>query len=274
MQTELYIPPPVENGIVPKNAYGNIDVYTPTMVPAGGSHIIRPSISIAAKFAGIDYADAVSGFDFIKRKANARLNGIVVAKENVEGLLAVWEGMMERVQEEEERRSIQSALERWRRFVIRLGIRRRLEETHGKVDDREIEAIHEMEKSEDTGGGFFPGAVRDGQGFPMGMGVEKQIDINAAVSYDAREITTDEQTSVSSHGISKSTYPNENGAQPVTKVPGNSDQTFSFSNQKVMEETDIGSGFESREVESEGGGFVQDDDDADDFIYSDEDGIL
>merc|ERR1712000_505066 len=34
-QTSLYIPPPVVDGQIPKNAYGNLDVYVPTMIPAG-----------------------------------------------------------------------------------------------------------------------------------------------------------------------------------------------------------------------------------------------
>ena len=38
-QTELYEAPPVVNGRVPKNPYGNIDVYIPSMIPKGGVHI-------------------------------------------------------------------------------------------------------------------------------------------------------------------------------------------------------------------------------------------
>jgi xeroderma pigmentosum group C-complementing protein len=38
-QTELYQSPPVVNGRVPKNSYGNLDVYVPSMVPKGGVHI-------------------------------------------------------------------------------------------------------------------------------------------------------------------------------------------------------------------------------------------
>jgi xeroderma pigmentosum group C-complementing protein len=38
-QTELYEAPPVVNGRVPKNSYGNLDVYVPSMTPNGGVHI-------------------------------------------------------------------------------------------------------------------------------------------------------------------------------------------------------------------------------------------
>lgn len=38
-QTELYEAPPVVNGRVPVNAFGNLDLYVPTMVPKGGVHL-------------------------------------------------------------------------------------------------------------------------------------------------------------------------------------------------------------------------------------------
>jgi xeroderma pigmentosum group C-complementing protein len=38
-QTEPYESPPIVNGRVPKNSYGNLDIYVPSMVPRGGVHI-------------------------------------------------------------------------------------------------------------------------------------------------------------------------------------------------------------------------------------------
>ena len=38
-QTKLYVPPPVVNGRVPKNDFGNLDIYVPSMVPEGGIHL-------------------------------------------------------------------------------------------------------------------------------------------------------------------------------------------------------------------------------------------
>jgi len=38
-QTELYMAPPIVNGRVPKNSYGNLDVFVPSMIPEGGVHI-------------------------------------------------------------------------------------------------------------------------------------------------------------------------------------------------------------------------------------------
>ncbi|CAJ0769830.1 20108_t:CDS:2, partial [Entrophospora sp. SA101] len=38
-QTEEYAPKPIVNGIVPKNPYGNLDMFKPSMCPPGGIHI-------------------------------------------------------------------------------------------------------------------------------------------------------------------------------------------------------------------------------------------
>lgn len=39
-QTELYQAPPVVNGRIPKNSYGNLDIFVPSMVPPGGVHLL------------------------------------------------------------------------------------------------------------------------------------------------------------------------------------------------------------------------------------------
>lgn len=40
-QTDIYEAPPVVNGQIPKNTFGNIDIYVPSMVPKGGIHMRR-----------------------------------------------------------------------------------------------------------------------------------------------------------------------------------------------------------------------------------------
>jgi len=280
-QTELYIPPPVTNGIIPKNPYGNINIYVPSMVPAGAAHVIRPSISLAAQFAGIDYADAVTGFDFVRSKANARINGIVVAQENVDGLLEVWEGMMERVKSVEERRRVHGVMDRWRRFLIGMGIRRRLEETHGKVEEDENVVQGEDDGSEDLGGGFLRGAVQDGQGFGSGHGY-------------APELMRDKMgmNGLSGQPTSQQYAPERHVAAPEAGDEENYRESSPETQQYQRMVDDLSGGFEKDKdvdmTETEGGGFiakgkknerpdyVQEDEDSDGggFIYEDEDGIL
>lgn len=38
-QVEDYIPPPAVDGKVPRNEYGNVELFKPTMLPAGTVHL-------------------------------------------------------------------------------------------------------------------------------------------------------------------------------------------------------------------------------------------
>ena len=40
-QTEVYIPPPAVNGKVPRNEYGNVEMFKPEMLPGGTVHLKR-----------------------------------------------------------------------------------------------------------------------------------------------------------------------------------------------------------------------------------------
>lgn len=157
-QTQVYVPPPVINGRIPKNAYGNLDIYVPSMVPPGGVHIRRPEAVKAARILGIDYADAVTGFDFKGRRGTAVLGGIVIALEYQEALEDVIEGLEdERRLAALEARSAE-ALQLWRLFLVKLRIAERVKEYAGDDEEKEIEEIEEEMDVEDSGGGFFPEA--------------------------------------------------------------------------------------------------------------------
>lgn len=38
-QTEDYVAPPAENGKVPRNEYGNVELFKPCMLPKGAVHL-------------------------------------------------------------------------------------------------------------------------------------------------------------------------------------------------------------------------------------------
>jgi Rad4 beta-hairpin domain 3 len=286
-QTELYIPAPVENGVIPKNNYGNIEIFTPSMVPAGGVHIIRPSIALAAQFAGVAYADAVTGFDYVKKKASVRLNGIIVPEGNVEGLLEIWEGMMERVRGEEERLRVTAVLERWRRFFVGMRVRRGLDERHGQVDRED--AIEIEENGGDSDGEFLRSAVQDRRDSEIQRPFQRELSISIGAEDN---MVRDESFPEASHqlpkvGITTALSSKENNVTTSTSretVPmDQSDgQDNSFPTTRLHDEADIGEdediggGFM---VDDESGHFMQKDDDYEDddgggFIYDDEDGLL
>ena len=161
-QTTPYMAPPVFNGRIPKNLYGNLDIYVPSMIPHGGIHIEHPETIRAARMLGIDFAEAVTGFVFKGRHGTAVTKGAVIANDNreaVEELISAFED--ERIQAEEEQRS-HEAMRMWKRFLAGLRIRERIEgydiegerDTVQEVRDKMDEVENE---DEDEGDGFFPG---------------------------------------------------------------------------------------------------------------------
>ncbi|KAI5778403.1 hypothetical protein EDC01DRAFT_712675, partial [Geopyxis carbonaria] len=125
-QTTLYVPPPVTAGKVPKNRYGNLDVFVPTMVPAGGIHIPSPLAARACQVLGIDHAAAVTGFDFKNRAVTAVIKGVVVASEFAAAVEETVEGLEWEAEQEADEARRDAAVGLWRRWVLRLRIRARL----------------------------------------------------------------------------------------------------------------------------------------------------
>ncbi|PQE19518.1 xeroderma pigmentosum group C-complementing protein [Rutstroemia sp. NJR-2017a WRK4] len=180
-QTDWIIPPPIENGVIPKNSFGNMDVYVPSMVPEGAVHIPRRGTVKICKRLGIDYAEAVTGFEFGARMAIPIITGVVVAEENLEVVMEEWEkDERERVRREDEKR-MKAAVGMWRKMLMGLRILERMREEYGndgagdevdlmnpwtnsnkgkqkegEGDPEEEEAARMQLHDEDMAGGFFP----------------------------------------------------------------------------------------------------------------------
>ncbi|KFY18785.1 hypothetical protein V493_08347, partial [Pseudogymnoascus sp. VKM F-4281 (FW-2241)] len=178
-QTDWIIPPPVEDGIIPKNAFGNMDCYVPSMVPKGAVHIpLRGTTRICRKL-GIDFAEAVTGFEFGARMAIPIISGVIVAEENEEMVIEHWrEYEAERLRKEDDKRT-KAALGLWRKFLMGMRIMKRVREEYGEhggenpdalnpwtnkntMDDARANAEGDVamqqiaQADEDMAGGFFP----------------------------------------------------------------------------------------------------------------------
>lgn len=162
-QTELYRPPPVVRGKIPKNMYGNLDVYVPSMIPPGAFHFKHPEAARAARIIGIDFAEAVTGFEFKGRRGTAVFNGIVAAVEYEEALEEVIRCMEdEKIQAELDKRT-QEALRLWKQFLLKLRIAEKVKayesEGEGSEDGKDESPPEDDEYEpdfEEEGGGFLP----------------------------------------------------------------------------------------------------------------------
>ncbi|KAF1977335.1 Rad4-domain-containing protein, partial [Bimuria novae-zelandiae CBS 107.79] len=162
-QTELYVPPPVVRGRVPRNQYGNLDLYVPSMCPPGGTHIRHKLASKAARIVGVDYAEAVTGFKFKGRHGTAIVQGVVVASEYADAVEAVIHGMEYAVEEAEEQNRTAEALRLWRRFFLGLKIVQRIQgrdfldnQAPGVDVQSQVDKEDKQLKEKEFAGGFFP----------------------------------------------------------------------------------------------------------------------
>ena len=162
-QTELYIPPPCTNGKVPKNQYKNLDVYIPSMIPPGTVHVRSSDGVMAARILRVDYAEAVTGFQFKGRRGTPIMRGVVVPQENREAIEEVVEALRFQRRAEDIAKRSQLALSMWKKFMVGLRIRERI------MTQNDIEAKEEVESgtsgseyeddNESLEGGFMAGEV-------------------------------------------------------------------------------------------------------------------
>ncbi|KAJ5732066.1 Rad4 beta-hairpin domain 1 [Penicillium malachiteum] len=188
-QTEYIIPPPIVDGIIPKNDYGNIDCFVPSMVPRGASHVPLPGTVRICKKLGIDYAEAVTGFEFGSKMAVPVIQGVVIAAENEDLLRDAWRIEAAEKRKREQLKAEKRILQTWRKFLFGLRIAKRVREEYGGLDpaddhqrdarnpfsaqkmksDEQEEIVDEHHLDEesthdvfDTGGGFLlPGEDDD-----------------------------------------------------------------------------------------------------------------
>ncbi|KAK7997199.1 hypothetical protein PG989_005239 [Apiospora arundinis] len=174
-QTDWIIPDPIKDGVIPKNDYGNIDMFAEHMCPEGAVHLPYRGTVKVCKRLGIDYAEAVVGFEFGHRMAVPVIQGVVIAEEHQDRVLEELDkDEAERKRKEDEKRR-KAALSGWRKFIMGLRVADRLKQEYADVED--IEVVNSngkgpqgggpdgdddadlramMERDEDMGGGFLP----------------------------------------------------------------------------------------------------------------------
>ncbi|CAG8537347.1 5718_t:CDS:10 [Diversispora eburnea] len=137
-QTEEYKSEPVIDGIIPKNKYGNVYLFKPSMCPPGGVHLPYNGIWTMAKNFGFDYGIAVVGFEFVSQRCIPVLNGIIVAEEYAELLTEAWTEHKKRIEEINREKKSKEAFSRWKKLIIGLQIRQRLKEDYITRDEEDL----------------------------------------------------------------------------------------------------------------------------------------
>ncbi|ESO84377.1 hypothetical protein LOTGIDRAFT_132355, partial [Lottia gigantea] len=126
-QTDIYIPPPAVNGKIPRNEYGNVELFKPWMLPGGTVHLQVQGLNRIAKKLGIDCVAAMVGWDYHGGFSHALLEGFVVCEDQKDILMAAWDEDQE-IQKQREMEKIEKrVLGNWKLLTRGLLIKERLQ---------------------------------------------------------------------------------------------------------------------------------------------------
>lgn len=148
-QTEKYKPPPAKDGKVPRNEYGNVELFLPCMLPPGTKHIQINGIQRVAKKLGIDCAQAVIGFDFHCGFSHPVIDGVVVCEEFEETLLNAWQEEEEQAEKRRAEKREKRMLANWRLLTRSLLIRERLKKRYDTEETSNAEASSSANGNDD-----------------------------------------------------------------------------------------------------------------------------
>eukprot|EP00050_Salpingoeca_kvevrii_P016735 m.58151 g.58151 ORF g.58151 m.58151 type:complete len:639 (-) comp7127_c0_seq1:427-2343(-) len=125
-QTQEYEPPVAADGKVPRNQYGTVDLYKPSMLPIGTVFLDLPRAAREAKELGIDYAYAVTGFEYQNGQMTPIKSGIVVCSEFEDLLRDAWRQRQQLNAEKAVRNRERQVVRRWAQLVQRLLLHNRV----------------------------------------------------------------------------------------------------------------------------------------------------
>ncbi|XP_017838209.1 DNA repair protein complementing XP-C cells homolog [Drosophila busckii] len=125
-QTQDYEPPTAENGLVPRNAYGNVELFKARMLPKKTVHLRLPGLMRVCKKLNIDCANAVVGFDFHQGACHPMYDGFIVCEEFQEIVTAAWEEDQQEQARKEQEKYETRVYGNWKKLIKGLLIRERL----------------------------------------------------------------------------------------------------------------------------------------------------
>jgi xeroderma pigmentosum group C-complementing protein len=125
-QTDPYDPPVAVNGIVPRNQFGNVELFQPCMLPIGTVHLNVPGLARIAAKLGIDCVAAVTGFDNAKSRVVPVIEGWVVCQEFKDILLDAFKEEKKLAREKKEVKRLNTVYANWRRLTRALLVREKL----------------------------------------------------------------------------------------------------------------------------------------------------
>ncbi|KAH6934845.1 hypothetical protein HPB50_001529 [Hyalomma asiaticum] len=125
-QTEPYMPPIAFNGKVPRNEWGNVELFKSCMLPVGTVHLRAPGLARVASKLNIDCVPAVVGFEGHCRGVHPVFDGWVVCEEFKDTLMAAWEEEQANISNREEEKRLKRVYGNWKKLIKGVLIKEKL----------------------------------------------------------------------------------------------------------------------------------------------------
>lgn len=132
-QTQDYVVPTVVDDKIPVNEYGNAEIWdgNSNLIPKGCSLITTRNASNAAKFLGIDYVNAIFGWESNNGHRVPKIGGILVLSRYQDSVIDVAETIFYEKQIQLEEKHELSVIRNWEKIVRKLLTRNELREKYG-----------------------------------------------------------------------------------------------------------------------------------------------
>ena len=142
-QTDPWAPPSSSDGLVPKNARGQVDLWTAAHLPLGCVHLPYPRIAAIARKLGVDHAEAMVGFEVRGGRSIPKFEGIVVVERNAEMVLDAYREREAEVAAREAKKRWERVSFNWRRLVkgsvVRAKLMNELKERNESLEGKDEE---------------------------------------------------------------------------------------------------------------------------------------
>jgi hypothetical protein len=147
-QTKEFEPPIAENGRIPRNEFGNVELFQPQMLPIGCVHLKNmPNLNRICRKLSIDCVAAVIGFDAHGGFSHAVYDGWIICEEFKETVSLAYE----QFEQEEAKNQIKKRHDRiianWTRLAKLLLIRKRLNIKYGEAKTSVFNKVDSKAKS-------------------------------------------------------------------------------------------------------------------------------
>nr|CAB3267791.1 DNA repair protein complementing XP-C cells-like [Phallusia mammillata] len=116
-QTETYKPPVAKDGKVPRNDFGNVDLFQPSMLPIGCVHLQLAGLQTVARKLNIDVSPAIVGFDTHSGYPHPVLDGYVACKEHEKILREAWKEDQVHAAERAKEKREQKIYGMWKKLI-------------------------------------------------------------------------------------------------------------------------------------------------------------